>query len=214
MGEARHTRSRHARPHASRVVLWFALAGLALVSVGAVAGYLVGRGGAPAGAAPGAAAPRGEPVAAASPAPPGRPTLIAQVIRVAAGDEVMVSAGGVEEPVRVLGLDAPDLASGPGAAAPQCGSSEALAFADARLNGQTVTLVPDPTLPERDERGARLAYIVLRSQLNYTDAALIEGIGRADVSRPLWYAEVFAREQGTAVDERRGIWGAPCNQTP
>ena len=61
-----------------------------------------------------------------------------------------------------------------------------------------VTLVPDPTLPELDERGARLAYVVIHSQLNYTDAVLSDGIGRADTSRPLWYAAVFAPEQSGA----------------
>ena len=86
--------------------------------------------------------------------------------------------------------------------------------ADSRLTGQAVTLVPDPAVPDRDERGARLAYVVLRSQLNYTDAALLGGIGRADTARPLTYAEVFTREQGTAVAAERGIWGAPCNAAP
>ena len=66
----------------------------------------------------------------------------------------MVRVGPNEDAVRVLGLDTPSLGTEPGAASAQCGSREALAYADGRLTGQTVTLVPDPTLPERDDSAA------------------------------------------------------------
>lgn len=213
MGQEQHSRSRHARRAGSRGLLGVALAAVALLVVGAVGGYLA------------AGAGTGEPIAAPAPRPTsststspettaGHPTLLGQVTRVASGDLIMVQVGAAEESVRVLGLDTPDLGTAPGSATVQCGSREALAYADARLTGQMVTLVPDPTLPERDERGARLAYVVLRSQLNYTDAALNDGIGRADTSRPLWYADVFAGEQAGAERAGRGIWGEPCDEEP
>lgn len=213
-------RSRHARSSRVRPMLWVGLGAAALLVIGGLAGFAIGQSGpASAGAASsaGSASPAGAgaPSSAASsdPASVSRPTMIGQVSRVIAGDRAMVTVAGSEEPVRVLGLDTPDLGTEPGTTA-ECGSREALTFANDRLGGQMVTLVPDPTLPERDERGARMAYLVLRSQLNYTDAALLEGIGRADRSRPLWYADVFAREQAEAVAGDRGIWGAPCNEQP
>lgn len=217
MGQSQHSRSRHARGAPSRAGLGVLLAAVALAVVAGGAGFALGRGGADEPASPSGsrtAATASSTGPAAPGAASGPPTLMGQVSRVASGDEIMVRVGEVEEPVRVLGLDTPDLATEPGAAAARCGSREALAFADSRLTGQTVTLVPDPTGPERDERGTRLAYVVLRSQLNYTDAALNEGVGRADTSRPLWYADVFAREQADAVRAERGIWGEPCNTTP
>lgn len=213
MGQSQHTRSRHASGRSAPRGAGIALAGLALVVLGGLGGFLLGRVGD--ATAPELAAGESVPAATSSPAAaPGRPTLLGKVTRVVAGDEVMASVGGAEEPVRVLGLDTPDLGTSAGSAPAACGSREALAYADSRLNGQMVTLVPDPTLPERDVRGARMAYIVLRSQLNFTDAALLDGVGRADVSRPLWYADVFGREQGTAVDAGRGIWGDPCKARP
>lgn len=218
-GAARHGRHARRRARPSARVVALAVAALALIAVGVAAGYVLGS----AGSTGATAAPDPTPVAGPAPSPvtaasglPGRPTMIGEVTRVVAGDEVLVRSSGSDVRVRVLGLDTPEpMSPSPGGATTAaCGSREALQFADERLSGQAVTLVPDPTLPENDDRGRRLAYVVLRSQLNYTDAALLAGIGRADTSLPLWYADVFAREQRTAVDADRGIWGAPCRVTP
>jgi endonuclease YncB( thermonuclease family) len=187
---------------------------IGLVVLGA--GVLVGRMTAPAATV--ASAPRlTAPAANASPAPAApadsHPTLFGDVVRVDSGDEVVVRVDGQERTVAILGITAPLLA-GPTRATAECGAKDALTFADQRLSGQTVTLVPDPTLPETDDQGRRLAYVVLPSQLNFTDAALQAGVVQADTSRKLWYAPVFAREQSEAVDAGRGIWGPPCRATP
>lgn len=187
-----------------------ALAAVALVALGVVVGLLVAprSGGTPAVAAPTVVT---SPVSSA-PAT-SHPTMLGEVVRVDSGDEVVVRVGGTETVVAVLGISAPRSA-GPQRATGECGAAEALRFADRTLSGQTVTLVPDPTIPEVDDAGRRLAYVVLPSQLSYTDAALLAGVVAADTSRPLWYAPVFAREQGEAVADDRGLWGAPCRAEP
>lgn len=216
---ARHARRSHLPGRTTALVV----AAVALVVVGAAAGYLIGRTGTSAPAASSVSpAPPASPAPAASssglpsPGSPAPPTVLGDVARIVAGDEIVVRSGGNDMTVRVLGLSTPAaMSTDPGGStAAACGSREALQFADSRLSGQSVTLVPDPTIPDVDDQGRRLAYVVLRSQLNYTDAALTEGIGRADASRPLWYADVFAREQRDAVDGGRGIWGAPCRERP
>jgi endonuclease YncB( thermonuclease family) len=207
------TGSHHAVPAGrwrSRLPLLLAvLAGLLLLVVGLVAGRMT---------APGPTrAPVAAPAASASPvsAAPAvsHPTMFGDVVRVDSGDEIVVRVDGQEQTVAVLGITAPRLA-GPERTTAECGAKAALTFADDRLSGQTVTLVPDPTVPETDDQGRRLAYVVLPSQLNYTDAALQAGVAAADTSRKLWYAPVFAREQSEAADADRGMWGAPCNATP
>lgn len=207
------TGSHHAVPTGrwrSRLPLLLAvLAGLLLLVVGLVAGRMT---------APG---PRTVPVAApeAGPSPVSaapavsHPTMFGEVVRVDSGDEIVVRVDGQEQTVAVLGITAPRL-TGPQRTTAECGAKAALTFADDRLSGQTVTLVPDPTVPETDDQGRRLAYVVLPTQLNFTDAALQAGVVTADTSRKLWYAPVFAREQSEAADADRGIWGAPCNATP
>jgi endonuclease YncB( thermonuclease family) len=199
---------RASRPGAPRARL--ALAAVALLGLGVVVGLLVAPGGAEV-AAPAATTVVTSPVAS-GPAS-SHPTLLGQVVRVDSGDEVVVKVNGTDVVVSVLGIAAPRSA-GPRRATGECGAAEALRFADRTLSGQTVTLVPDPTIPEVDDTGRRLAYVVLPSQLSYTDAALIAGVVAADTSRKLWYAPVFAREQSEAAADDRGLWGAPCRAEP
>ncbi|WP_018331392.1 thermonuclease family protein [Actinomycetospora chiangmaiensis] len=189
---------------------WLVLAGIVLLAVGVGVGLLV----APRGAEVTATVPTTTVVTSPVAGPTAsHPTLLGQVVRVDSGDEVVVRVDGTEMVVAVLGIDAPRSA-GPQRATGECGADDALRFADRTLSGQTVTLVPDPTIPEVDDAGRRLAYVVLPSQLSYTDAALLAGVVAADTSRKLWYAPVFAREQGEAVDGDRGLWGAPCRAKP
>ncbi|MCD2185901.1 thermonuclease family protein [Actinomycetospora soli] len=186
------------------------LAALALLALGVGVGLLV----APRGADTAAPRPTSVVTSPVSAAPAAsHPTMLGQVVRVDSGDEVVVRVGEREMVVAVLGITAPRMA-GPQRTTGECGAADALRFADRTLSGQTVTLVPDPTIPESDDAGRRLAYVVLPSQLSYTDAALLAGVVAADTSRPLWYAPVFAREQAEAVTDDRGIWGAPCRARP
>ncbi|WP_433803248.1 thermonuclease family protein [Actinomycetospora sp. CA-084318] len=199
---------RAVRPGPSR--LRVGLAALALLAVGVGVGLLVApRGTDPAGPRPSSVVT--SPVSAAPAV--SHPTMLGQVVRVDSGDEVVVRVGERDLVVAVLGISAPEMA-GPRRTTGECGAADALRFADRTLSGQTVTLVPDPTIPESDDAGRRLAYVVLPSQLSYTDAALLAGVAAADTSRPLWYAPVFAREQSEAVADDRGIWGAPCRAQP
>ena len=228
---SRDRHARHARPGArggsgrAGTVGAVALGVAALLGVGVLAGVLLaphlgvpeastGLGTAPPPPASSAASVgAGAATATTATSEAARPTLLARVTRVDTGDEITVDVAGRPARVRILGLDAPD-AMAAGRTEAECGADEALRFAEDRLAGQTVTLVPDPTVPELDDRGRRLAHVVLRSQLSYTDAALLAGVARVDTSRPLWYGEVFAREQREAVTAERGLWGDPCRETP
>ena len=214
------TGSHHAVPvgawRARLPLLLAVLTGVVLLAAGLVVGRLTapGPGAVPVATTPAASTAAASATSAASSAPAApHPTLLADVVRVDSGDEVMVRVDGAEQTVSILGITAPQ-AAGPGRTSSQCGANAALRFADERLSGQTVTLVPDPTVPEVDDQGRRLAYVVLPSQLSYTDAALLAGVVSADTGRKLWYAPVFAREQSEAVDANRGLWGPPCRATP
>lgn len=207
------TGTHHAVPvgawRANLPLLLALLTGVLLLAAGLVVGRLTAPG---PGVVPVAATPAASTSPASAPAA-SHPTLLADVVRVDSGDEVMVKVDGVEQTVSILGVTAPQSA-GPERTTAQCGANAALRFADQTLSGQTVTLVPDPTVPEVDDQGRRLAYVVLPSQLSFTDAALLAGVVSADTDRKLWYAPVFAREQSEASDAKRGLWGPPCRATP
>lgn len=214
---ARHRQAsgRSARPGRARVVGLVAVGLLAALVVGGVGGAVMASEASSSSSsdAPGTSGRPSPTVATPVGAElPSSPTMLARVVSVEAGDAVTVDVAGSAIAVRVLGIDAPD-PGGPGRAA-ECGGTEAARFATDQLVGQPVTLVPDPTVPEVDEQGRRLTYVVLRSQLSFTDAALMAGVARTDTSRPLWYADVFTEEQQRAAAAGTGIWGAPCRQVP
>jgi endonuclease YncB( thermonuclease family) len=202
------------RPWRARLpLLLAALAGIVLLAVGLVVGRFTAPDARPAAVtAPPTASPAGATSVSSSP-PVSHPTSLGQVVRVDSGDEIMVRVDGAEQTVAILGITAPRPADQE-RTTDECGAAAALTFADQRLSGQMVTLVPDPTVPETDDQGRRLAYVVLASQLNFTDAALQAGVDPAATSMNLWYAPVFAREQDDAVRAGRGLWGAPCRATP
>lgn len=208
------TATHHAVPvgawRARLPLLLAVLAGVVLLAVG----LLLGRLSAPApGAVPVTATSAASPSSVSATPAVSHPTVLADVVRVDSGDEVMVRVDGAEQTVSILGITAPHSA-GPQRTTAQCGANAAMRFADQTLSGRTVTLVPDPTVPEVDDQGRRLAYVVLPSQLSFTDAALLAGVVTADTDRKLWYAPVFAREQSEAADAERGLWGPPCRATP
>ncbi|MEQ3551590.1 hypothetical protein WIS52_14035 [Pseudonocardia nematodicida] len=175
-----------------------ALAVAALVAAGLVAGLMMARG--------------GEPPAAAGEAPPaenaalgavtGPPTLIGRVQEVVDPATVVVEVQGRPVTVSVIGVDI--------SATPECARADALAFARQFLDGQEVTLVPDPTLPEpAPEATVWPAYLVLPSQQSYTDAALTAGWVSPGDGR---YRPGFETGQRIAQDENAGMWGPPCNR--
>jgi len=139
----------------------------------------------------------------------GPPTLFGRVTEVPDPATVVVDVAGRPIPVQVLGIDP--------SATPACAAGDAVAFARRTLLGQSVTLVPDPTLaPPADAPGPLppyRAYVVLISQQSYTDAATAAGWTAPGNSAGL-YRPVFDREQRDAQTAAAGMWGPPCQPPP
>lgn len=76
-------------------------------------------------------------------------------------------------------------------------------------NNQHVTLVPDPTLPAAPPGATRRAYVVLASQLSYTDAVIRAGWAAPGDGL---YRPVLDTETKAAQKAHVGMWGPPCNQ--
>jgi hypothetical protein len=173
---------------------------IALVAVRALVTALAAVTLAGSGTEESAAAPPPAPVA--DPGPTGPPTLYGQVREVRDPATVVVDVAGRPVTVGVVGLDA--------AAVPACAAARALDFARTTLQGRTVTLVPDPTLPAPPPGAPSRAYVVLDTQLSYTDAAILAGWSPA--AGPAQYRAVFDREQADAQADRVGMWGPPCTR--
>lgn len=146
-----------------------------------------------------------------SPAPSAQPPAasdvhVGQVIRVVDGDTFHVWTNGRDVTTRVLGLDTPETKKPQTPV--QCYGPQASANAHRLLDGQTVTLRPDPTQAKLDRYGRTLAYVTLFDGSDYSLTVVAAGFGRAyKVSGPApqeWSQLVAAQQQ--AQTAKTGLW--------
>lgn len=132
------------------------------------------------------------------------------VTTILTGDTVVVLRDSDSETVRLIGIDAPEVAGSP--AGLQCWAVEALAFASATLLQQEVRLIPDPTQDEVDASGMTLAYLLLPDGRDFSVLSASAGQARSypGVTQPTKIAEIAAAEQA-ARTSALGLWGPPCN---
>lgn len=137
-------------------------------------------------------------------------TQIATVTTVLDGNTIEVLRAGETVTVRVIGIDAPDVAGS--ATGQQCWGTESTRFTSETLLQQEVGLVSDPTQGVTDESGATLAYVVLADGRDFSVLSAGAGQARSDTSGtpPTKAAEIAAAEQAARTSSL-GLWGEPCN---
>ncbi len=141
-----------------------------------------------------------------TPSTPQQPTTeLYPVVHIVDGDTIIVSKNGVEEKVRLLGIDTPevDISRGPA----ECFGKEATEKTTSLLSGQSVSLESDPTQAERDTYNRLLAYVSL------TDGTLINKIlvegGYAKeytFDEAYTYQADFEAAEKSAQTQKRGLW--------
>ncbi len=142
-------------------------------------------------------------------APPAGDGEAGRVVRVVDGDTVIVTVGGADERVRLLGVDAPESVTPDRPR--ECYGLESSAEA-ARLmpNGTRVTLRFDPTQGRRDRFDRLLAEVTTATGSSTVNEQLVEG-GFAEVfrgdGRGRLQPALREAERG-ARDARLGLWGA------
>jgi len=154
-------------------------------------------------------------LASATPAPipgaPGRPTgptEDATLIRVVDGDTIRVVVGGVEERVRYIGIDTPELnTSSPATPDPY---AEAATEANARLlAGGRIVLETDVSERDRYGRLLRYAWVERDGAWTLVNLALVaEGYAQVSTYPPdVKYVVVLLAAQRAARQDGRGLWG-------
>jgi endonuclease YncB( thermonuclease family) len=193
--------------HRAVVALAALVAALAIAACGGVPTSPAGGSGrVPASGtpAPGPGAPAPVPGA---PARPTGPTQDAILVRVVDGDTIRVLVGGVEERVRYIGIDTPELnTSSPGTPDPY---ATAAADANARLlAGGRIMLEND--VSERDQYGRLLRDVWLERDGTWTfvNLALVaDGYAKVSTYPPdVKYVDVLLAAQRAARAEGRGLW--------
>lgn len=203
------------RPSPSRPML----RGLAaLVAAAALTACSAATGSPPDGGAGGGAPDTGPPLAA-RPTPPAAGDAIpagsrpATVTTITDGDTIRVAVGGVDEPVRLLEVDAPEIDGG-------CGAEHATAFVRRRVPvGSIVWLERD--VSDRDRYGRLLRYVWTADGQLLNAAIVRAGWARAKLYPPddgrwaqVQRAERRARRAGRGIWRRCEIAGGADGSTP
>lgn len=124
------------------------------------------------------------------------------MVRVVDGDTIRVLSRGADERVRLIGIDAPEVASFGGEG--ECFGPEAAAHAERRLGGRTVGLELDRD--PRDRFGRLLAYVHLGEEV-FNLTLVRKGYAVAMPVPPnVARREALARAERRAREEGRGLW--------
>ena len=145
----------------------------------------------------------GKPPAHVPPAPGGHDPVV-PVLDVTDGDTIEVELDGVEENVRYIGVDTPEVDPSIGV---ECFGSDASAFNRELVGGREVRLVFDAE--RRDRYGRLLAYIYRRPDDLFVNAKLVrEGYARTLTIEPNdSFAGLLDRLERAAANAGRGLWG-------
>lgn len=130
----------------------------------------------------------------------------ATLVAVTDGDTLRVTIGGVEERVRLLGYDAPEIHSGV-----ECGGVEAADEVEGLLAaGDLLVLVPDPTQGDRDRYGRLLRYAELPDGTDVGREVVSAGWGEVRTyDGPYERLADYRSAEDAARDAPRGVW-ATC----
>jgi micrococcal nuclease len=148
---------------------------------------------------------------AGSPERPTGPTETASLVRAVDGDTIRVIVDGVEERVRYIGIDTPEL--NPGSAATPEPYAEAATAANARLLSEG-RLVLEQDVSERDRYGRLLRDVWVEEAGTWTlvNLALVaEGYAQVSTYPPdVRYVDDLLAAQAEARAASRGLWGEPA----
>ena len=133
------------------------------------------------------------------------------VVRVSDGDTIVVRRGGKEQPVRLIGINTPEVSSP--YTKQECFGKEASAEAKRILNGTSVRLEADPTQDQYDKYRRLLAYVYMPANSTSTGIMFNEYMVREGFAReytykvPYEYQAEFKADAAAAQAARKGLWG-------
>jgi micrococcal nuclease len=136
--------------------------------------------------------------------PASQPRTSALVVEVIDGDTIRVDLQGVETPVRLIGIDTPEI-DGP-FTDEECFGAEASRFTSAALDGRSVELEYDVERTDRYDRV--LAYVWLDGVL-FNQRILRRGYAVLSTFPPnVRYVDRLTAAQRAARDDGAGLWGS------
>lgn len=137
--------------------------------------------------------------------------MLFKIVRIIDGDTLVAAKNGVEETVRLIGVDTPEIfVNGQQVNDPQ--AITALEYAKAALTGRYAELELD--IEQRDQYGRLLAYIWLDG-IMLNKVLLENGIAKVATYPPnVKYLDEFTALENIAREKKLGIWGIPQPSEP
>lgn len=131
-------------------------------------------------------------------------SVFASVKKVVDGDTFRAFISGVDERVRLIGVDTPEVSWYGGRAG--CFGAQAARYSQGRLDGERVRLGFD--VGRRDRYGRLLAYVYIGPEL-FNQTLVQLGYARADPVPPdTRLATLFQRTEDAARSRGAGLWSA------
>jgi micrococcal nuclease len=127
------------------------------------------------------------------------------VVRVVDGDTVVVKIDGVDETLRLIGIDTPETVDPRKPV--QCFGIEASNKAKEWLSGKMVELESDPSQDERDKYGRLLRYVRIQEGLFYNLEIIKQGYAHEyTYIIPYKYQTEFKNAEDYARENELGLW--------
>jgi micrococcal nuclease len=138
------------------------------------------------------------------------------VIRVVDGDTIHADVDGVDEKIRIIGMDSPE-SQKPNTPV-ECFAKQATKAAQGLLApGDRITLQRDPTQHKRDRYGRLLAHVFLADGSLFAETMIRHGWAVHDIYQgvPSIYADRLQAAEDAAEAEQAGLWSpTTCNGDP
>ncbi len=133
------------------------------------------------------------------------PDGLSPVIRVIDGDTIIVEIEGVQEKVRLIGVETPEVVDTRKTV--QCFGKEASEFTKNLLADARAHLESDMSQGDRDRYGRLLRYVFLADGTLLNKAIIAEGYGHEYTYRtPYRYQTEFKNAERSARESQKGLW--------
>ncbi len=138
-------------------------------------------------------------------------TELPTVIRAVDGDTIVVEINGVDEKIRLIGVDTPEVVDSRKTV--ECFGKEASIFTRILLTDVRVRLESDATQGDRDRYGRLLRYVFLPDGTFVNKTIIAEGYGHEYTYRvPYRYQADFKIAEQNAREAKKGLWAPDiCN---
>ena len=131
---------------------------------------------------------------------------VVRVVGVVDGDTLRVSVGGVTEPLRIIGIDAPELRYD------ECYAQAGASRMQSLVQSRDVRIVADPTQADRDVYDRILRHVFTGDGVSVGHTMVLEGLAEEyTYDKPYASRDSYREAQQIAQAAKLGIWSGVCD---